>query len=216
MGVINQFNLSRIIRDYNIKYFFETGTWKGNAVAFALQFPFKKIISTEIIPAIANEAKFRFQHERRVTIIDSCSTDALSAELPFLDGNCLFWLDAHFPGAYAGLERYDAIKDEDIRLPLEKELTIIHDLRKSYQDLLIIDDLRVYEDGTYENGSSPADTLPRKNRDIDFINRLFGKSHIPMRTYRNEGYVLLFPKAANCLTSDFLIDLFLPGKQETV
>lgn len=208
MGAINQFNLSRIIRDYNISYFFETGTWKGDAVAFALQYSFKKIISTEIIPVIANGAKSRFQQEPRVTIIESNSIEALAAELPSLNGNCLFWLDAHFPGADAGLERYDAVKDENIRLPLEKELTIIHELRKNFQDVLIIDDLRVYEDGPYENGNSPADTLPRKDRNIDFINRLFGKSHIPMRTYRNEGYVLLFPRETNRLTRDFLDELF--------
>jgi hypothetical protein len=209
MGVIRQFNLSRIIREYNISYFFETGTWKGDAVAFALQYPFKKIISAEIIPVIASKAKFRFQREIRVKIIEASSIEALSAELPSLYGNCIFWLDAHFPGADAGLERYDAIEDEDIRLPLEKELTIIHKLRKDYQDVLIIDDLRVYEDGPYENGSSPVDTLPRKNRDIDFVNRLYGNSHIPMRTYRNEGYVLLFPRETNRLTKAFLDDLFL-------
>ncbi len=52
MGAINLFNLSRIIRDITISYFFETGTWKGDAVAFALQHPFKKIISAEIVPAM--------------------------------------------------------------------------------------------------------------------------------------------------------------------
>jgi hypothetical protein len=209
MGAINQFNLSRIILEYSINNFFETGTGKGDAVAYALKFPFEKIISAEIIPAVADKAKLRFQQEPRVTIAESNSIDALSADLPSLHGNCLFWLDAHFPGADAGLERYDGIKDEDIRLPLEKELTIIQRLRKNYQDVFIIDDLRVYEDGPYENGSSPADTLPRKDRDIDFVNRLFGKTHIPMRTYRNEGYLLLFPRKTNRLTKDFLDELFL-------
>jgi hypothetical protein len=209
MGVINQFNLERIIRDYNIQYFFETGTWKGDAVAYALQFPFKKIISAEIIPVIADEAILKFQWEPRVTIVKSKSSEALSAELPALGGNCLFWLDAHFPGADAGLERYDAVEDEDIRLPLEKELTIIHKLRKNFQDVFIIDDLRVYEEGPYENGNSPADSLPRNERNLDFIYQLFDRTHITMKTYRNEGYILLFPKAANHLTKSFLDDLFL-------
>jgi hypothetical protein len=209
MGFINQFNLSRIIRDYSINYFFETGTWKGDAVAYALQFPFEKIISAEIIPAIADVAISRFQQEPRVKIVNANSTDALFAELPTLDGNCLFWLDAHFPGADAGLAQYDAIQDEDIRLPLEHELTIIHDLRKNYQDVLIIDDLRVYEDGPFENGNAPADTLPGVNRDLQFIDRLFGKSHLKMKTYRLEGSILLFPKTATRLTRSFLDDLFL-------
>jgi hypothetical protein len=209
MGFINQFNVERIIRDYNINNFFETGTWKGDAVAYALQFPFEKIISAEIVPTIADEAKFRFKKETRVTILEAYSTMALSKELPFLKGNCLFWLDAHFPGADAGLDRYDAVMDEDIRLPLEKELAIIHEFRKNFNDVLIIDDMRLYEDGPYENGNSPADTLPRKNRNLDFINWLFGRTHIAMKTYRNEGYILLFPKAANRLTKSFLDDLFL-------
>jgi hypothetical protein len=209
MGFINQFNVDRIIRDYQINYFFETGTWKGDAVAYALQFPFEKIISAEIIPEIADKAKWRFQKESRVKIIEASSPDALYAELPPLNGNCLFWLDAHFPGADAGMRRYDAINDEDIRLPLEKELTIIHQLRKNYQDVLIIDDLRVYEEGPYENGNAPSDTLPKKNREPDFISRFYGKTHITMKTYRNEGYLLLFPKAANRLTRAFLDDLFL-------
>jgi hypothetical protein len=213
MGFINQFNLNRIAREYSINYFFETGTWKGDAVAHALQFPFEKIISAEIIPSIADEAKWRFQNETRVKIVEASSAEALSAELPSLNGNCLFWLDAHFPGADAGLEQYDAIKNEDIRLPLEKELTIIHEIRKNYQDVLIVDDLRIYEEGPYENGNSPADTLPQKNRNLDFINRLFDKSHITIKTYRNEGYLLLFPKAANCLTKAFLDDLFLSSAE---
>ncbi len=213
MGFINQFNLDRIVREFDIHYFFETGTWKGDAVAHALQFPFEKIISAEIIPAIADEAKLRFQRESRVTIVKASSADALFAELPAINGNCLFWLDAHFPGADAGLDSYDSVKDEDIRLPLEKELIIIHELRKNYQDILIIDDLRVYEEGPYENGSAPADTLPRNNRDMDFINRLFDKTHISMRTYRNEGYLLLFPRKTNRLTKDFLDDLFFISKE---
>jgi len=209
MGFINQFNIDRIVREFNINNFFETGTWKGDAVAHALQFPFEKIISAEIVHSIADEAKSRFKNEKRVTIVESSSIKALSAELPLVKGNCLFWLDAHFPGADAGIVSYDAEKEDDIRLPLEKELSIIHEIRQSNQDLLIIDDIRVYEDGPYENGNSPADTLPRKDRNLDFINLLFGKTHISMKTYRNEGYVLLFPRLANRLTKDFLDDLFL-------
>ena len=209
MGFINQFDLSRIIRDYNISYFFETGTWKGDAVEYALQFPFKKIISAEIIPVIAAEAKTRFETETRVVIIEASSAATLSAELPSLPGNCLFWLDAHFPGADAGLEEYDAILNEDIRLPLENELTIIHQFRKDYQDVFIIDDLRVYEDGCYENGNAPSDTLPKKNRNLDFVNRLFGTSHSILKSYKKEGYLMLLPKAINHPADTNPDDLFL-------
>ncbi|MBK9570300.1 MAG: hypothetical protein IPO53_10585 [Chitinophagaceae bacterium] len=208
MGFISQFDLGRIIREYQVTHFFETGTWKGDAVAFALLFPFKKIYSAEIIPEIAGEAKARFITEPRVTIVEGKSIDALTAELPAINGNCIFWLDAHFPGADAGLVEYDFIKDEDIRLPLEQELAVIHRLRKDFRDVIIIDDLRVYEDGDFENGAAPSDTLPTKNRNLDFIGLLFGDSHFALKSYKSEGYLLLFPKDVYGLSRDDPDDFF--------
>jgi hypothetical protein len=210
MGFIHQFDLSRIIREYTIRYFFETGTWKGDAVAFALQFPFDKIISAEIVPGIAREASLRFQGESKVKICEASSTSALLSELPFLKGNCLFWLDAHFPGADAGLEGYDAMPEEEIRLPLEQELAVIHHLRQHFRDVIIVDDLRVYEDGPFENGAAPADTLPRNSRNLEFVHRLFGATHTQLRSYKNEGYLLLIPAGMDGFSSPLSEDFFLP------
>jgi hypothetical protein len=210
MGFISHFDLSRIIREYTIRYFFETGTWKGDAVAFALQFPFEKIISAEIVPGIAREASLRFQEEGKVKICEASSTNALLSELPFLQGNCLFWLDAHFPGADAGLEGYDAMPQEEIRLPLEQELTVIHRLRQHFRDVIIVDDLRVYEDGPFENGAAPADTLPRNSRNLEFVHRLFEATHTQLRSYKNEGYLLLVPAGMDGLSSPLTEDFFRP------
>jgi hypothetical protein len=210
MGFISQFDLRRIIQEYTIRYFFETGTWKGDAVAFALQFPFEKIISAEIVPGIAREASLRFQEESKVKICEASSTNTLLSELPFLEGNCLFWLDAHFPGADAGLEGYDAMPDEEIRLPLEQELTVIHRLRQHFRDVIIVDDLRVYEDGPFENGAAPADTLPKNNRNLEFVNRLFGTTHIQLKSYKNEGYLLLVPTGIDGFSSPLSEDFFRP------
>jgi hypothetical protein len=193
MGFINQFDLGRIIREYNITCFFETGTWKGDAVEYALQFPFERISSAEIVPAIAAAAKARFAQEDRVNILEGSSVAVLMNELPLFSGHCLFWLDAHFPGADAGLEEYDAMPDESIRLPLENELKSIRKCRPNNLDVIIIDDLRVYEDGPFENGEAPADTRPRQNRSIDFVHQLFGHSHQALKSYKNEGYLLLLP-----------------------
>lgn len=210
MGFIHQFDLGRIIQEYTIRYFFETGTWKGDAVAFALQFPFEKIISAEIVPGIAREASLRFQEVSKVKICEASSTNALLSELPFLQGNCLFWLDAHFPGADAGLEGYDAIPEEEIRLPLEQELTVIHRLRQHFRDIIIVDDLRVYEDGPFENGAAPADTLPRNSRNLEFVHRLLGATHIQLKSYKNEGYLLLVPAGIDGFSSPLAEDFFRP------
>jgi hypothetical protein len=213
MGFISQFDLGRIIREYKLSFFFETGTWKGDAVQYALQFPFEKIVSAEIVPPIAEAARARFEQEDRVIILEASSVAALTKELPLLSGNCLFWLDAHFPGADAGLEEYDAMPDEAIRLPLENELAVIHQYRTNYGDVIIIDDLRVYEDGPFENGEAPADTLPKQNRNTGFVYQLFGQTHEVFKSYKKEGYLLLLPKIKNGLQPNDPNHLFFAETQ---
>jgi len=194
MGSIKRFDLNRIIRDYKTPYFFETGTWKGDAVAYALKYKFKQIFSTEIVPQLQQAAQERFTDRGSVKIMQGDSATVMAKELPNIKGNCVFWLDAHFPGADASLTAYDAEKEETLRLPLQTELEIIKTTRSKYKDVLIIDDLRIYEDGPYENGNAPADTLPKKNRSIHFIYEYFDSSHVILKSWMDEGYILLFPK----------------------
>ncbi len=215
MGSLSRFDLSRIIKEYNTVNLFETGTFLGDSVAFALKEPFSKIVSVEIVSEIATKAKSRFADDEKVIIIEGDSISALKEQLPHLKGNTIFWLDAHFPGADAGLEQYDSMQDEDIRLPLEKELTIIHQIRKNYQDVFIIDDLRVYEDGPYENGYAPAVTLPKSNRNLDFVQRLFKHTHSLFKSYRDEGYLFLFPIGSSDFRGVYPDDLFLPFDVES-
>jgi hypothetical protein len=195
MGALNRFDLCRIIKEYKIPYFFETGTFWGDGVAYALQSPFKRLFSVELVPEIASKAASRFIDNKEVCILEGDSVSVLGQELQYVKGNCLFWLDAHFPGADAGLAAYNAGTDEDLRLPLEKELEVISRLRSNYKDVLILDDLRIYEDGPFVNGNVPADALPGEKRTIDFIYRYFGETHQVMKCYLDEGYILLFPRS---------------------
>jgi len=212
MGSISRFSLNRIAKEYDISYFVETGTWKGDGVAYALKAPFKRIISIEIVPGIAKTAKERFKPDQKVEIIEGDSVAVLARELAGLNGNCLFWLDAHFPGADEGVKKYDAEEDEDLRLPLEKEIVVIKNTRPTYNDVLIIDDLRIYEDGPYENDNAPADTLPKGNRSIDFIFKQFESSHIILKSYLDEGYLLLFPKESYLKKHRTETDFYLVSK----
>lgn len=205
-----RFDLKRIIQKYDTPYMFETGTYLGEGVAHALQASFTRIFSVEIVSEIAARATSRFAYDEKVTIIEGNSVTALEMILPSITGNCLFWLDAHFPGADAGLEGYDAIPEEEIRLPLEQELTVIHRLRQHFRDVIIVDDLRVYEDGPFENGAAPADTLPRNSRNLEFVHRLFGATHIQLKSYKNEGYLLLVPAGMDGFSSPLSEDFFRP------
>lgn len=194
MGSIKRFDLTRIITEFNTKYFFETGTFWGDGVEYALKSPFRQILSVEIIPEIAEKARARFLDKKTVEIIEGSSEDALTQRVSEIDGNCIFWLDAHFPGADAGLKGYDENMNDSIRLPLIKEIGIIQRLRTKYSDVLIIDDLRIYEDGPFANGNVPSDALPASDRNIDFIFKTYGKTHVILRCYLDEGYILLFPR----------------------
>ncbi len=164
-------------------------------MAYALEFPFEKIISVEIVPGIAIQAVERFAEENRVGIFEGCSQDILKKELQGIRQNCLFWLDAHFPGADEGIEEYNADMDEELRLPLENEMKVISDLRGERQDVIIIDDLRIYENGPYEKGNAPLDTLPKSSRNLDFIEKDFTGTHHIYRSYLDEGYLILLPKS---------------------
>ena len=193
MGRLSRFDLNRIIKEYKTLNLFETGTFWGDGVSFALGYPFSKIISVEIIPEIAAIAKSRFEAYKKVDIFQSDSITALEKQLPLLKGNTVFWLDAHFPGADAKLADYASGDDNLFRLPLKKELEMICSCRKGFQDVFIIDDLRIYEDGPFENGPVPENAMPKGNRNIDFVFRLFEQTHYVFKSYLDEGYILLFP-----------------------
>lgn len=194
MGSIRRFDLTKIITEYQTLSFFETGTFWGDGVDYALGSPFHQLISVEVVPEIAEKARARFAGIKNVEIIESSSEQGLAKRIASINHNCLFWLDAHYPGADAGMNAYDQNLEDEMRLPLAREMTTIHRLRKKYNDVIIIDDLRIYEDGPYENGNVPADALPAKDRNIDFIYRQFKWSHVVCKSYLDEGYVLLFPR----------------------
>ena len=194
MGRLKRFNLGKLLTLANADILFETGTWKGDGLAYACTFPFRKLYSSEIIHSVAERAKKRFQTDHRVEIIHASSIDALQSTIDAIDANCIFWLDAHFPGAEEGLKDYNEIEDEAIKLPLQKEMELIATRKNRYNDVILIDDLRIYEEGNYDSGNLPANVLPPKVRNTNFANELFGDTHDIIKSIRDEGYLLLLPK----------------------
>src|SRR5687767_10217554 len=99
MGRIKRFNIRKLIDLTGATFFFETGTWRGDGLAYAAKYPFRKLYSSEIIESVATKAKKRFEHNPKVVVVTSSSTEALHTVIPTLNASCIFWLDAHFPGA---------------------------------------------------------------------------------------------------------------------
>lgn len=194
MGTVKKFNLKRLKKEFQCSSFFETGTWKGDSVAYAAQYDFDQIVSSEIIEEIAGRAIERFKEDHRVEIINQDSVGALRDNLQKIKGNCIFWLDAHFPGSEEGLKGYNDEKDEVLKYPLKKELELIAELRKQYNDVILIDDLRIYEENNYASGNMPANIIRPTEKDSRFVEELFGNTHQIFRDLHDEGYIYLLPK----------------------
>jgi hypothetical protein len=205
MGHLRHFDLARVCREHGCRHFVETGTGSGDGLAYAAGLPFETLDSIEIHADIAAAAKRRFEADGRIRIRLGNSTELLPIILAELiaDEPVLFWLDAHFPGADLGFAAYDAEPDVDVRLPLERELEIIAALRPGASDVILIDDLRIYEEGPFKNGNIPdwAQTLPPELRHLQFVERLFAATHETRRDYADEGYLVLVPDRPASLTS---------------
>ncbi len=107
--------------------------------------------------------------------------------------NAIFWLDAHFPGVDLGFASYDAEVNLDTRLPLERELDVIHRVRGGFQDVILIDDLRIYEKGPFEHGN--MDRVGQGDvakYGLEFLEK-FRKRYTIEKIYRDEGYIVLSP-----------------------
>lgn len=144
MGLVSFFDVAKLKEKNNCEIFVETGTFKGDGVDYATRFGFKKIYSIEIFDELAQKAKQRFANNSSVEIIHANSKEGLEIIMDKLDGNCIFWLDAHFPGSDIGEKSYDEEADEKINMPLLEELKLIASRGKD--DVILVDDLRTFKE----------------------------------------------------------------------
>jgi hypothetical protein len=199
MGTLAHFNLAGVRSLHGLRSFVETGTAAGDGVEQARQAGFDPVHSIEIVPELAQAARFRFAGHKQVNIWDGSSLHCLPMILRGLPAEpCLFWLDAHFPGAHHGAD-YSAESDASVRLPLDDEVRMIRAARPLVLDVLLIDDARIYQPGPYGSGDLPPEWAPIKgversaNR-LDFIRELYGKTHGMIVDYADQGYVMVFPR----------------------
>ena len=207
MGTIRRFDLREIIEKTGAKYFVETGTLHGDGVDYALWFNFEKIISIEIIPELAEKAKQKYKNHNNIEIIEGDSSEVIESIANSLDGNTIFWLDAHFPGCDSEHKTYDDIKklNYDTNLPLKKEIDVLSKRISKYKDTLVCDDLWVYEDvtsgglidfDTHCKSCNHNITLDEINPEgnLNFVTERFSNSHEFKKVYRDQGYLVVLPK----------------------
>ena len=194
MGQLNQaIQIKNVLDFYDIKNFVETGTGKAEVVQSVVEADDSLNVHTiEVIPEIYDKNKINFSYLKDVNWHLGTSFDILPEILPDLKGTTLFWIDAHFPGADFGLSSYGDEKDDDKRLPLKKELETIVENRDVTNDVFVIDDLRIYEDGPFGDGNW-EDREKYGGDGIEFIEELFDETHYVVKSYNAQGSILLFP-----------------------
>jgi hypothetical protein len=194
MGHLGAFDVGVLMSKYKLDTFVETGTGAGNSMEHARLHGFRTLYSIEIMEPIFANASRRFAQFPNCILINATSEEGLRTALKAAEqtSGILFWLDAHFPGADYGLAGYGDVADKRIRIPLEQELLIIREMRSHSRDVILIDDLRIYEDGPFQNGNWSERCL-LGDHGIGFIERLYSPSHQIRRDYREEGYLILEP-----------------------
>ena len=198
MGQLNEaIQVKNVFDFYNIDNFVETGTGAAEVVRSISNIKSDLNIHTiEIIEEIFNKNKISHSYLTNVNWHLGQSSEVMPEILPQLEGNTLFWLDAHFPGADLGLASYGDEEDLDKRLPLRSELEIIVEGRDVSTDVFVIDDLRIYEDGPFETGNWAERNLYGGDG-IAFIEDLFEDTHFVVRSYNKQGFVILLPVNKN-------------------
>jgi hypothetical protein len=195
MGDLYFFRLAELIKAFDADTFFETGTGFGQGVQVARTVPFKLIISVEILAAEVERLRPAFCSDARVHLMVGRSIDVMPQVLPQIPGNIIFWLDAHFPGAHHSLQSIDAEQDRDTRLPLEKELALIKKIRPGKRDVILIDDLRIYEQDKFQWGNlSDIGQGDVARHDSGFLYSTFQETHDAYRFLNQSGYLALLPK----------------------
>lgn len=144
--------VDRVVKKYEPEFFIETGTNIGATVENVL-YQFGDVVTIELDPKLAADARKKFEHHPYVTVLEGDSGALLrhllcGTEVPgirFLARRlsrerALVWLDAHWSGgATAG-------GDREIHTPIRGELAAIKESGRT-RDILMIDDIEEF-DGT--------------------------------------------------------------------
>lgn len=207
MGCLRQHKLNDYIKKYNLKYYFETGTGKAECLSYALSHSFKEFYTVDIDEDLVKEAYENLKDtNQNINFLVGKSTDILEEYVPQIpkEDGVFFFLDAHFPGA----DFHKCTYEESIRehkkdaFPLEQEVEIICNNRDTSNDVFVIDDFVLYEEGKYECLNYGCvweyDWLQEEldlKTNSKFLYDKFEKTHDFKKDLRSQGYLIITPKS---------------------
>lgn len=176
----------------------ETGTGRGDGLKAAAGYAFKHLFSTELYPPVYQAALSMFAADKRVHLFDLHGPDFIEHLLTTAitpEDKVVWWLDSHFIGADVCGLPFDYEKDLTKRLPLEGELETL--LRhKRFHDIILGDDMRLYEKCPMEGGDLTQHGLGHITRyDAPDFLAPWRETHIVEKQYRDTGYVVMMPRS---------------------
>lgn len=218
MGDLKLFKLSKISQLYDTRFFVETGTFEGDTMQYAYDIlssnkkddgsdQIAKFWTVELDDLYYQRAVNRFKLHPRIEVYHKNSIAGLEYINTQCSDNTIFWLDAHFIGSDGGHTSYDNDDNLKSRLPLEWELKVLQERIDKYEDVIIIDDVRIYEDGPYHCGTFD-DAMKSMNSSVRRVQispyssiepllKPFAKTHDVYKLYNHQGYIILLPKKVN-------------------
>lgn len=132
-GLYKGLMLRHYAKQYNLRIFVETGTYRGNMVS-ALRYDFDKLYSIELDQKLFEAAKKRFADVPQIQLFQGDSGVELEKVLKTFQAPALFWLDAHYSAGETA--------KGSLNTPILKELDLV--LGHSDKHVMLIDDARCF------------------------------------------------------------------------
>ena len=201
MGNLYGVEFGDLVQKYALDSMVETGTGHGHNLIAALQRPeLVDLRSIEIDEETHRRARVTFAQERRVGLYLGDSPAVLptiARSVTQLGRRVLWFLDAHFPGSgrITPLPMTVAGPDDGAKkVPIVAELQALRAHRDLARDVIIIDDLGLFEAGPFEHDPHQL-RAALGFQSIDWLSGLLEPTHEVRRSYRDGGYLIALPKS---------------------
>jgi hypothetical protein len=202
--------LKELFIEYGIENFVETGSGIGDTITqIIINKPENiNIFTIELMDELHANLVTKFGDIPYLNLLKGYSHEQIRVVIDQIsDKPTLFWHDAHFPGADFGIggATYTSESDPIKRIPLHAELQAIKDSgRDITNDVIISDDLWIYEDGPYEVGNWHLRTQAGGDG-VDFVYEMFSDTHHIFKSYAKQGFLILLPKKGHTPEREALI-----------
>ena len=147
-----------IFKDYINPFFFETGSYFGDSIQFAIEAGFEEIMSIELSQYHYNHCVNRFKNNKNVKLIFGDSCEKIYENIINIDKNITFWLDGHYSCGNTALGKYWT--------PLIQELDQIKNHHIKTHTILI-DDLQFWTDEYIDKHGFNQNDILNKLYDIN-------------------------------------------------